>query len=168
MVEAGRFERPTPCAQGSFQYSAEMACFQAFCFKRMARPCCNLWSLVEPGGSRQLHFYLQRYNKDAMKLEIEVNVAVDAADKVELQEHLRKEAILALFAERKITAGKAAQELGLERLAFMDLLKQRGIPYVVYTAEDWEADAKAIDEFERRRKRSEERRVGKECRSRWS
>lgn len=104
------------------------------------------------GGFRQLHFYLQRYNKDAMKLEIEVNVADDAADKVELQEHLRKEAILALFADRKITAGKAAHELGLERLAFMDLLKQRGIPYVIYTAEDWEADAKAIDEFERRRK----------------
>jgi hypothetical protein len=69
--------------------------FKRFYFKRMARPCCNLWSLVEPGGSRQLHFYLQRYNKDAMKLEIEVNVADDAADKVELEEHLRKEAILA-------------------------------------------------------------------------
>jgi len=30
-----------------------------------------------------------------MKLEIQVNVADDAADKVELQEHLRREAILA-------------------------------------------------------------------------
>jgi predicted HTH domain antitoxin len=92
------------------------------------------------------------YNENVMKLEIEVNVADDAADKVELQEHLRKEAILALFADRKITAGKAAHELGLERLAFMDLLKQRSIPYIVYTAEDWEADANAIGEFERRRK----------------
>ena len=86
-----------------------------------------------------------------MKLEIEVNVADDAADKAELQEHLRKEAILALFADRKISAGKAAHELGLERLAFMDLLKLRGIPYVIYTAEDWESDARAIDEFQRRR-----------------
>ena len=34
----------------------------------------------------------------------------------------------------------------------MDLLKQRGIPYIIYTAEDWEADANAIGEFERRRK----------------
>lgn len=87
-----------------------------------------------------------------MKLEIEVNVPDDAADKVALQERLRKEAILALFADRKITAGKAAHELGLERLAFMALLKERGIAYVVYTAEDWAADTKAIDEFERRRK----------------
>ena len=87
-----------------------------------------------------------------MKLEIEINVADGATDKVELQEHLRKEAILALFADRKITAGKAAHELGMERLAFMELLKTRGIPYVIYTAEDWEADARAVGEFERRRK----------------
>lgn len=87
-----------------------------------------------------------------MKLEIEINVADDAADIVELQKHLRKEAILSLFADRKITAGKAAQELGMERLPFMEMLKVRGIPYVIYTAEDWDADSRAIDEFERRRR----------------
>jgi len=50
---------------------------------------------VESGCSLKLHFHVQGYNEDAMKLEIEVNVADDAADKVELQEYLRKEAILA-------------------------------------------------------------------------
>ncbi|MCC6366314.1 MAG: UPF0175 family protein [Bryobacterales bacterium] len=84
-----------------------------------------------------------------MKLEIEVDVA---ADKARLQEHLREEAILVLFADRKIPAGKAAQGLGMGQIASMELLKQRGIPCVVYTAEDWESDATAIDEFERRRK----------------
>jgi predicted HTH domain antitoxin len=87
-----------------------------------------------------------------MRLEIEVDVAEDAADKARLQEYLRKEAILALFADRKIPAGKAAQELGLGRIAFMELLKQRAIPYVIYTADDWDSDAEAIDEFEGRRK----------------
>ena len=87
-----------------------------------------------------------------MKLEIELNVADDAADKIELQEYLRKEAILSLFADRKIPAGKAARELGLERIPFMELLKRRGIPDVIYTAEDWEADANALQEFEKRRK----------------
>jgi predicted HTH domain antitoxin len=86
-----------------------------------------------------------------MKLEIEVNVAEDAIDKNELQERLRKEAILALFADRKIPAGQASRDLGLGRLEFMELLKQRGIPYVIYTADDWEADSKAIEEYERRR-----------------
>jgi predicted HTH domain antitoxin len=87
-----------------------------------------------------------------MRLEIEVNVADGTVDKTQLQEHLRKEAILALFADRKIPAGQASSELGLGRIEFMELLKQRGIPYVVYTAEDWEADGKAIDELERRRR----------------
>jgi predicted HTH domain antitoxin len=86
-----------------------------------------------------------------MKLEIEVNVAEDAINKNELQERLRKEAILALFADRKIPAGQASRDLGLGRLEFMELLKQRGIPYVIYTADDWEADSKAIEEYERRR-----------------
>ena len=86
-----------------------------------------------------------------MRLEIELDVADGIADKASLQEHLRKEAILALFADRKITAGKAARELGLERLVFMELVRQRGIPCVTYTAEDWAADAEAIGEFERRR-----------------
>ena len=87
-----------------------------------------------------------------MKLEIELDIAADTAVMAGLQEHLHKEAILALFAGRKIPAGKAAQELGLTRIAFMDLLRQRGIPYADYTAEDWESDARAIAEFERRRK----------------
>ena len=87
-----------------------------------------------------------------MKFQIELDVAEGSVDKEKLEEHLRKEAILELFAERKIPAGRAAHELGLERLAFMELLKQRGIPYVIYTAEDWEADGQAIEEFERRRK----------------
>jgi predicted HTH domain antitoxin len=104
-----------------------------------------------PGSNGRLENHLQ-YNEGVVKLEIEVNIADDVADKVELQERLRREAILTLFADRKITAGKAAHELGLERLAFMQLLKQRGVPDIIYTAEDWEADARAIDELTRRRK----------------
>jgi predicted HTH domain antitoxin len=87
-----------------------------------------------------------------MRLEIEVNVAEGSIDKSELQERLRREAILALFADRKIPAGQASRDLGLGRLEFMELLKQRGIPYVIYTADDWESDSKAIDEYERRRR----------------
>ena len=113
---------------------------------------CFRGDAINPGANGATRPRYSGTMKAAMRLEIQVNVADDAADKVELAEHLRKEAILALFADRKITAGKAAHELGLERLAFMELLKWRGIPYVIYSAEDWAADAMAIDEFERRRK----------------
>ena len=40
-----------------------------------------------------------------MKLEIEVDVREETVDKKQLEERLRKEAILALFAHRKIPAG---------------------------------------------------------------
>jgi len=86
-----------------------------------------------------------------MKLEVEINVTDGTIDKHELEERVRKEAILALFADRKIPAGQAARDLRLGRLEFMELLKQRGIPHVIYTVNDWEADGKAIEEFERRR-----------------
>jgi predicted HTH domain antitoxin len=80
-----------------------------------------------------------------MRLEIEVNVADGTSDKTQLQEHLRKEAILALFADRKIPAGQATRELGLTRLAFMDLCQKRGIPLHDYTLEDFEQDIKTLD-----------------------
>jgi predicted HTH domain antitoxin len=41
--------------------------------------------------------------------------------------------------------------MGFGHYEFMELLKPRGIPYVIYTAEDWEADGNAIEELERRR-----------------
>ena len=98
-----------------------------------------------------------------MKLQIEVDVAEESIDKTHLEEHLRQEAILALFADRKIPAGKASRELGLERLEFMELLKRRGIPYVVYTAEDFAEDTKTFErlqpEIERNLKESGARRL---------
>ena len=83
-----------------------------------------------------------------MKLQIEVDVAEDSVNRAQLEEHLRKEAILELFAERKIAAGKAARALGLERVAFMELLKQRGVPYVIYTSEDFAEDMKTIERLQ--------------------
>jgi predicted HTH domain antitoxin len=101
---------------------------------------------LETGGFGQLHFYLQ-YNGGTVKLEVEVNVADDAVDKTQLQEHLRKEAILALFADRKIPAGQATRELGLTRIAFMDLCQKRDIPLHDYTLEDYDQDIKALDKL---------------------
>src|ERR1039458_3890799 len=62
MVGAGRFERPTPCAQASFQYPAEVACFQALLIQADGvETRCNWWSRAEPRGFQQLHSYLQRF-----------------------------------------------------------------------------------------------------------
>lgn len=83
-----------------------------------------------------------------MKFQIEVDVAEESIDRKHLEEYLRKEAILALFASHKIPAGKASRELGLGRPEFKELLRQRGIPYVVYTAEDFGEDMKTIERLQ--------------------
>ena len=96
----------------------------------------------------------------AVKLEIELDVPEDAIDKdtgERLQSALREEAILRLFAERKIPSGHATRLLGLTRLQFMDLIKQRGIPHIVYTFEDWQEDLKDLEEFRRKTESKPER-----------
>lgn len=99
-----------------------------------------------------------------MKLEIEVDVSDESVDKKQLEEHLRKEAILSLFASGKMPAGRATRALGLTRLQFMDLLKQRAIPIVDYTIDDFEQDLKAVDklwpEIEKNVRESGARRIG--------
>jgi hypothetical protein len=49
-----------------------------------------------------------------MKLEIEVNVAADVVDKVDFQEHLRKEAILAPLVDELKLQFKPASQLDPE------------------------------------------------------
>ena len=99
------------------------------------------------GGSlRQPQFYLQ-YNRRGMKLGIELDVGDETVDKKQLEERPRKEAILALFADRKMPAGRASRELGLTRFEFMELCHKRDIPLYDYTLQDFEQDVKTIDKL---------------------
>lgn len=63
-----------------------------------------------------------------------------------------QDAILRLFAERKIPSGHATRLLGLTRMQFLELLNSRGLPHLDYTTADWDADTNAIQEYERRRR----------------
>ncbi len=85
-----------------------------------------------------------------MKLEIDLDVPEALIDK-SFEKAIRVDAILRLFADRKIASGHATRLLGLTRMQFLELLTQRGIPHVDYTVADWDADTQAIEEFERRR-----------------
>ena len=85
-----------------------------------------------------------------MKLEIDLDVPEGIIDET-FEKVVREDAILRLFAERKIPSGHATRLLGLTRMQFMDLLQSRNIPYVDYTIEDWQADRNATEEYKRRR-----------------
>jgi predicted HTH domain antitoxin len=83
-----------------------------------------------------------------VRLEVEIPVAEESLD-ADARERLRKDvleaAILRLFDERRITAVEAREQLGLTRVAFMELAQHRGVPMHDYTFEDWEEDKQSLD-----------------------
>jgi predicted HTH domain antitoxin len=76
-----------------------------------------------------------------MKLEVELDLPpevlklISAAD---MRDVYRTEIILRLFEDDKIGSAQATHLLGLSRLRFMELLRQRGIAHATYTASDLE------------------------------
>jgi predicted HTH domain antitoxin len=83
-----------------------------------------------------------------VKIEVEIPISEGTLDpdaKERLQKDLLEAAVLRLFDERRITAVEAREQLGLTRVAFMDLTRQRGVPMYDYTSEDWTEDKKALD-----------------------
>lgn len=90
----------------------------------------------------------QRYNEEVVRIEVEIPVSegtLDAEARERLQKDLLEAAVLRLFDERRITAVEAREQLGLTRIAFMELTMQRGVPMYDYTFEDWEEDKKALE-----------------------
>jgi uncharacterized protein len=54
-------------------------------------------------------------------------------------------AVLRLFGDRRISSAEAARDLGLTRIAFMELTRQRNVPHYDYTAEDLAEDLADMD-----------------------
>lgn len=57
--------------------------------------------------------------------------------------------VLELFQKRRISSGYAADLLGLCLADFMDLLKQKGIPFCHYTKKDFKEGLKAIAHYKK-------------------
>jgi predicted HTH domain antitoxin len=66
-------------------------------------------------------------------------------DQDEIQRRLTEWLVLSLFSEGRISSGKAARLLGISRVAFLGLLRARGIAYVNYTAEELAEEFAAVD-----------------------
>ncbi len=78
-----------------------------------------------------------------MKLELELDIPSELVD-AEFEAHLKEDVVLRLFADRKIASGRAADLLGVSRMELLQLLRERGIPAVQYTAADWDEDGRTI------------------------
>lgn len=62
----------------------------------------------------------------------------------EIQRRISEWLVLSLFSEGKISSGKAGKLLGLSRLEFIKLLRERGIAYVNYSKEELTEEFDAV------------------------
>ncbi|OGW13821.1 MAG: hypothetical protein A2035_07945 [Nitrospirae bacterium GWA2_42_11] len=78
---------------------------------------------------------------------------VDKELEKEIVSLTKEEVVLKLFKDGKISLGYGAKLLGVSLADFMEVLKERSIPFTHYTKEDWKQDKKAADELMKLSKR---------------
>lgn len=83
-------------------------------------------------------------------LEFPVEFPEDELENEEVLGKGKEAIVLELFITKRISSGYAANLLGLCLADFMELLKERGIPFAHYTKEDLERDRKTIVQYEKR------------------
>jgi len=67
------------------------------------------------------------------------------------EEAIREFSVLGLYLEQRISAGKAAELLGVSKGEFVRLMARRGIPYFDYTDEQLDEEFRTLDEWKRER-----------------
>ena len=66
----------------------------------------------------------------------------------EIQRRVTEWLVLSLFVEDRISSGKAAKFLNLNRVDFFALLRKRGIAYMNYSPEELEEEFEAVQMLE--------------------
>jgi predicted HTH domain antitoxin len=86
-----------------------------------------------------------------VKLEIDVDLPRDILDQIraeDLGKLCQTEIVLRLYSEKKLAAAEAARLLGLTRIRFLDLLRERGVGLLVeLDEEDFRQLDKLRDQF---------------------
>jgi predicted HTH domain antitoxin len=63
------------------------------------------------------------------------------------EEAIREFSVLGLYLEQRISAGKAAELLGIRKREFVRLMARRGIPYFDYADEELDEEFRTFDEW---------------------
>jgi predicted HTH domain antitoxin len=85
-----------------------------------------------------------------MKLEIDVDLPREILDQIpatDLGELCRTEVVLRLYVEDKLAPVEAAQLLGLSRIQFLDLLRERGVGFLVELEDE---DYRQLEDLQQR------------------
>jgi predicted HTH domain antitoxin len=78
----------------------------------------------------------------SLEIQVPASLLQLGLDREEVQRRVTEWLVLSLFTEGRISSGKAAKLLHIGRIAFLDLLRQRGVAYLDYSTDD------LSDEFE--------------------
>jgi predicted HTH domain antitoxin len=93
------------------------------------------WAIGRSGGNELLYgSTITEVGAANMKLEIDVDLPREILDQIpsaELAKLCETEIVLRLYSERKLAAVEAARLLGLTRIRFLDLLRERGVGFLV-------------------------------------
>ena len=65
----------------------------------------------------------------------------------EAVEAVKEFSVLGLYLERRISAGKAAELMGIGKREFIRLLARKGAPYFAFTDEELQEEFRAFDEW---------------------
>lgn len=65
----------------------------------------------------------------------------------EAAEAVKEFSVLGLYLEHKVSAGKAAELLDIQKREFVRLLARRGVPYLDYSEEELQEEFRAVDEW---------------------
>ena len=72
-------------------------------------------------------------------------LAQSGLGKVDESRRVRVALAIHLFTSERVSIGRAAELAGYPLVDFQDLLRELGIPIVVYDREEYERDQKAVD-----------------------
>ncbi len=66
----------------------------------------------------------------------------------QIQHRLIEGFVISLFTEGRVSSGKAAKLLGMSRVEFLSLLRERGVAYINYTPEELAEELAAAKELD--------------------
>lgn len=84
-------------------------------------------------------------NETTIQIQIPMSFLQFGFTEEDIERHVAEWLALSLFTEGKISSGKAAKLLGINRVRFLDLLRMRGIAYINYTPDELAEEFAAVD-----------------------
>jgi predicted HTH domain antitoxin len=80
-----------------------------------------------------------------LEIKIPENLLQFGLGREEIQQRVNEWLVLSLFADERISSGRAAHLLDISRVEFLALLRERGIAYIDYTCEELEEEFAAVE-----------------------